>query len=142
MDTEKISYRETESFLLGHNAGICFPRQCGNIIFVGNAGGLLDYMLGFGIYYSIISGVLAAESIYEGSSYEEKIRFLVKRVYQSYLSRLALNNFTNDDYDKLLGIIKLPYVNRAIYDTNIDVLELIGKSLKIARSKPELYDKF
>lgn len=117
--SEKIAWRPTESFLLEHNAGICFPRQSGNLIFVGKAAGLVDYLLGFGVYFAVISGVLAAESIYEGSSYERKIRFLIRRVYQSYLTRRRLNQFSNGDYDRLLGVIKSPWVNKAIYHTTL-----------------------
>lgn len=142
LDHEKITYRETQSFLLEHNAGICFPREIQNIMFIGSGGGLLDYTLGFGIYYAIISGVLAAESIHEKSPYEHKIKFLLRRVYQSYLCRMALNNLTNSDYDRLLGVIKTPLVNNLIYHTNIDIIKLLGNVLGIVRPEPKLRGKF
>ncbi|MDA8336202.1 MAG: hypothetical protein M0Z41_14670 [Peptococcaceae bacterium] len=140
--TEKIPWRETGSFLIEHNSGIAYPRQFENLIFTGNAAGLLDYLLGFGVYFAIISGVLAARSIYEGSSYEEKIRFLVRMVYQSYLARLTLNQMDNAGYDRLLGVLNSTPVNRAVYHSRLNVFEFVEHAALAAGGRPPLYDKF
>ncbi|HUW63615.1 MAG TPA: NAD(P)-binding protein [Spirochaetia bacterium] len=141
LDTEKINYREKQNYVLEHITGVCYPMEVGNITFVGNAAGLMDSLVGFGIYNAIVSGFLAAESIYEQSSYEQKISFLKERMYSGYVGRLALNKFKNDDYDHLLGVLKTPPINNLIYNTNLNVWAGQGKLLEL-KGRPGLFDKF
>tara|TARA_B100000902_G_scaffold16583_1_gene19901 strand:- start:3422 stop:4672 length:1251 start_codon:yes stop_codon:yes gene_type:complete len=60
--------------------------------FVGEAGGLQDFMWGFGMRYAITSGVMAANSILSGSDYDAEIK------------------------KKLLPLIKLSATNRMLLD--------------------------
>ena len=60
--------------------------------FVGEAGGLQDFMWGFGMRYAVTSGVLAANSILSGSNYDSEIK------------------------EKLLPLIKLSATNRMLLD--------------------------
>ena len=60
--------------------------------FVGEAGGLQDFMWGFGMRYAVTSGVMAANSILSGSNYDAEIK------------------------EKLLPLIKLSATNRMLLD--------------------------
>jgi flavin-dependent dehydrogenase len=44
---------------------------CDGKLYVGEAAGFQDYLWGFGVRYSILSGYLAARSIIEGSNYDD-----------------------------------------------------------------------
>ncbi|MFZ5642797.1 MAG: NAD(P)/FAD-dependent oxidoreductase [Bacillota bacterium] len=131
LSTEKIRCIEKDSFLLEHIAGICQPKEVGNILLVGNAGGFMESFLGFGIYNAIASGVLAAQAIYEKTSYQAKMSYLDKTIHQSIPIRRALNMIGNSGYDSLLGLIKIPLLNNLIYNTNINFLELEASALSL-----------
>jgi len=61
-------------------------------IFVGEAGGLQDFMWGFGMRYAVTSGVLAAKSMLGECDYEEEIRKgLVPLVKASAINRFLMN---------------------------------------------------
>jgi len=136
LETEKLAYREEETFLREHNVGICCPRQTGNLLFVGLAAGLLDYTLGFGLYNAVVSGVVAARCIAGGSSYEAGIRDMLAKSYYTYLARLALNRMDNDDLDKMLEVVGQPWVNRLVYNTGLDVVNLLGAVLEHGQPGP------
>ena len=60
--------------------------------YVGEAGGLQDFMWGFGMRYAITSGVLAAQSILGECDYEVEVRKrLVPLVKSSAINRFLLN---------------------------------------------------
>ncbi len=60
--------------------------------YVGEAGGLQDFMWGFGMRYAITSGVLAANDILGGDDYEREVRKqLVPLVKASAINRWLMN---------------------------------------------------
>jgi len=60
--------------------------------FVGEAGGLQDFMWGFGMRYAVTSGVLAAKSLLGECNYEEEVRKkLVPLVKASATNRFLMN---------------------------------------------------
>ena len=60
--------------------------------YVGEAGGLQDFMWGFGMRYAITSGVYAAHSIMGQSDYEKKVRnHLVPLIKVSAINRFLMN---------------------------------------------------
>ncbi|HJL64916.1 MAG TPA: hypothetical protein QGF70_04950, partial [Candidatus Thalassarchaeaceae archaeon] len=64
--------------------------------YVGEAGGLQDFMWGFGMRYAITSGVMAAHSITRNEDYEKQIRRrLVPLVRVSAINRFLLNRVGN-----------------------------------------------
>ena len=64
--------------------------------YVGEAGGLQDFMWGFGMRYAITSGALAAHSIMERCDYEKEIRGrLVPLVRASAINRFLMNRVSN-----------------------------------------------
>ena len=63
-----------------------------NKIYVGEAGGLQDFMWGFGMRYAITSGVLAAQSILEECDYEKEVKKkLVPLIKISAINRFLMN---------------------------------------------------
>ena len=63
-----------------------------NKIYVGEAGGLQDFMWGFGMKYAITSGVLAAKSILDECDYEVEVRKkLVPLIKVSAINRFLMN---------------------------------------------------
>jgi len=63
-----------------------------NKIYVGEAGGLQDFMWGFGMRYAITSGVLAAQSILEECDYEKEVKNrLVPLIKISAINRFLMN---------------------------------------------------
>lgn len=88
-NTVKSSFERTvKIFSDMYEFNIESPRRCGgvgcftlnkrfkngNSLFVGEAAGLQDLFLGFGMRYAINSGFFAAKSIIDGEDYEEMIR--------------------------------------------------------------------
>ena len=64
--------------------------------YVGEAGGLQDFMWGFGMRYAITSGTLAAQSILGKCDYEAEIRKrLIPLVKSSAINRFLLNRVGN-----------------------------------------------
>lgn len=60
--------------------------------YVGEAGGLQDFMWGFGMRYAITSGVYAAHSIMGQTDYEKKVRnHLVPLIKVSAINRFLMN---------------------------------------------------
>ncbi len=63
-----------------------------NKIYVGEAGGLQDFMWGFGMRYAITSGVLAAQSILKECDYEVEVKKkLVPLIKTSAINRFLMN---------------------------------------------------
>ncbi len=64
--------------------------------FVGEAGGLQDFMWGFGMRYAVTSGVLAANSILSGSDYDAEIKKnLLPLIKLSATNRMLLDRIGN-----------------------------------------------
>ena len=60
--------------------------------YVGEAGGLQDFMWGFGMRYAITSGVFAAQDILGGASYEKQVRkHLLPLIKASAINRWLMN---------------------------------------------------
>ncbi|MCC7430278.1 hypothetical protein IT568_05505, partial [bacterium] len=87
--------------------GSYFPTETlvsdNGILTIGEAGGLQDYLLGFGLRYAILSGFYAAQSILTGENFDE----LWKKEFEqplkaSLLNRYAFEKMSNDDFEKLL----------------------------------------
>jgi flavin-dependent dehydrogenase len=65
-------------------------------LYVGEAGGLQDFMWGFGMRYAITSGVLAAKSLLGEFEYEKEVRGrLVPLVKASAINRFLMNRVGN-----------------------------------------------
>jgi flavin-dependent dehydrogenase len=76
-------------------------------LIIGEAAGLQDFLWGFGMRSSMISGYLAAKSIIENKSYKK----LIKENFGNYLKNALVNRFLwerlgNTGYKDFLGIAK------------------------------------
>ena len=71
MSWEVVSYWDVE-----HVTGYVHPYQLGNTLFVGHSGGFMDPLLGFSIFSSLVSGVLAGRAIAGGKLYAQAVESL------------------------------------------------------------------
>jgi flavin-dependent dehydrogenase len=70
--------------------------------YVGEAGGLQDFMWGFGMRYAITSGVFAAQDILGGESYEKQVRkHLLPLVKASAINRWLMNRVGDRGFKKV-----------------------------------------
>lgn len=121
---EKLQYELINEIVLEHNAGFVYPHQLGNMLFAGIAGGFQDPFLGFGLIFSIKSGVLAGRAIATGKSYEDLLTQLKEDMMHSLVLRDMLNKLKNDQMDFLLKVISAPGIKQSIYNTNIDFVRI------------------
>lgn len=124
--TENLRYEISSLWDLEHVAGFVYPHQAENILFVGNAGGFMEPLLGFALFDTVKSGVFAARSIVEGKQYEDYLARLVENIRISVNLRRVLNRFTNRDYDRLISCLTTPGVRQFIYNTNLDILKYLS----------------
>jgi len=85
----------------GGRADICFGRTLrdGRRLVVGEAAGLQDYLLGFGLRYAMLSGHLAARSILTGAPYPELVaRALGGRFRAGFVNRLLYDHLGDTGY--------------------------------------------
>ncbi|AIS51439.1 FAD dependent oxidoreductase [Thermoanaerobacter kivui] len=132
---EKLNYEIIETFETELDVGIADRHQIDNIYLIGNAGGFLDPFLGFGLLNSIESAVYAAESIVHGYNYEKMVNKIMKKVNMFSDFRIAVDNMKNEDYDRIVEMIKKPLVRSFIYNTNVNVIKYLRSIVKLANTK-------
>jgi len=128
---QNLNYRVTSIWQLQHNAGIVYPHQVDNILFVGNAGGFVEPTLGFALLAAIKSGIYAARSIVKKKSYEELLEQLKENNRITLPIRKALDKMQNKDLDRLIATITAPGIKQLTYNTNIDSLKIVASLLNI-----------
>jgi flavin-dependent dehydrogenase len=78
------------------------PFQEGPRLYVGEAAGLQDYFLGFGLRYAIGSANLAVEALAEGASYPDRVgRELGGRFHAGFVNRMVYNRIGDPGYRRL-----------------------------------------
>lgn len=130
LHTEGIKNKVLEYFVRDHYAGFVYPHRIGNVFFIGNAGGVLDPLLGFGVFNSVISASEAAKSMIYNTDYEAGIKSALKTNKKLFEFRKTLNRLDNNGYDFFFRLIGLPGVNPVVYNTNLNVLNLAYSVLK------------
>lgn len=123
---EKLPYEFGSLWDLEHVSGFVYPHQVDNILFVGNAGGFMEPLLGFALYGAIMSGVFAARSIVEGRNYEDYLVGLNKNIKDSIKLRELMNRCTNQDFNHLVTFLTTPGFKQLIYNTNLDMIKYLG----------------
>ncbi len=82
-------------------------RKKENRLYVGSAGGFQDTLFGFGMRQAIISGSLAAKSLYDNKDYDDLWK---KRLYNEHknemIARMIFDKLSNHGYEALSRIIK------------------------------------
>jgi len=73
--------------------------------YVGEAGGLQDFMWGFGMRYAVTSGVMAANSILKGTDYDATIRkSLLPLIKLSATNRMLLDRVGDRGFKRLANL--------------------------------------
>ncbi|WP_202710210.1 NAD(P)/FAD-dependent oxidoreductase [Sporosalibacterium faouarense] len=104
--------------------------QVDNVFLAGRAAGLTERLLGVGGPEAIMSGVYAARSVIQGEDYTKLMKPLKKHVENVSAFRDIVNKFENKDFDRMLSVLGTPGVKQAIYNTNMNFVDAIGKVLK------------
>ena len=133
--SENIKCPLVEEFKLNHQSGRVYPHKVDNILLTGNAGGVIDPFLGFGVLGSVVTGVMAARSIILNKPYDKLIEGILKTNLQLYEFRKALNSVNNDAYDKIVSSIGLPGVRQLIYKSPINIIKYGSYVLKAMPKK-------
>jgi flavin-dependent dehydrogenase len=108
--------------------------QIDNVLFAGRAAGLTDRLLGTGGIEAIISGVLAARAIILGQDYDTLVKPLKEHIENISVFRNHLNNFNNDNFDKLITLLGTPGIKQLIYNTEINFADMAGNILNIFKT--------
>ena len=128
--SENINYKVEECFKRIHYSGFVYPHRVDNIYFIGNAGGALDPLLGFGIFPSVVTASEAAKSIVNRVNYESGIKNVVELNMKLLEFRKIFNMLDNNGCDLLVRLIGLPGVNSLVYRTNINAVTMGYSALK------------
>jgi hypothetical protein len=86
-----------------------------NIYFIGSAGGMTDDFIGFGIINGITCGILAAEAIVRGKSFEKSIKPVVNQVNQLHNLRMLANKMDGGDWKHFVTFMGMPGIRHAVY---------------------------
>lgn len=119
MRLEEVKYKIIETRDNVTRLGYVSSAKVGNIYLVGNAAGLIDDFLGFGAINAIESGILAAQAIIKGKDYNELIRPIKEHALGIHEFRKVINEFSNEDYDRLIKILTMPLIKQIIYNNPV-----------------------
>ncbi|GAB6086018.1 NAD(P)/FAD-dependent oxidoreductase [Alkaliphilus crotonatoxidans] len=128
-------YNMVESWSIPHHAGLVTTNRVGKVYFAGAAGGGVEPFLGFGQFNAIVSGVMVAKSIAKGYDIDQLLGSVRKKSQQLKSLRPLLNAATNEDFDRLLTVMKTPSLRSLIYRTNVDVIKLLSRGLNLVSNK-------
>lgn len=104
--------------------------KIGNVLLVGRAAGLTERLLGSGAVEAIMSGVLAARAMIHGEDYDKTVKPLQQHVENISAFRNHIEKFSNDDFDKVINLLKTPGIKQLVYNTHIDFADMLGSILK------------
>lgn len=124
-----------ESWELPHHAGFVTTNRAGKIYFTGAAGGGVEPFLGFGQFNAVVTGVMAARSIAQGTDVNLLLTDLRKNSQELSILRSLLNAATNQDLDRLLTAMKTPGLRSLVYKTDIDIIKLLANGLKLVSAE-------
>ena len=128
-------YDMLESWDVPHHAGLVTTNRVGNIYFIGAAGGGIEPFLGFGQFNAVMTGVMTARSIAHGLDVDSLLTDVKEKSKQLNTLRPLMNAATNEDLDRLLTLMKAPGFRSLVYRTDVDVVKLLSKGLKLVSSK-------
>ena len=138
-NTEDIKYAIVEEFKLNHKSGHVYPHKIGNIYLAGDAGGVIDPFLGFGLMNSIAMGVLAARSIAQGKDYEKLIQEMMKYNLRMHEFRKSFDILDNTGYDFLFSALGLPGFKNLLYYSPLNVAKYGYYLLKLVPKKKKKF---
>ena len=133
--------RRAKCFMGSCSAGKCRSHHYKNMLFTGDAGRLLDPLLGYGLNHAIRSGYYAAEAIISNMgertsdvshAYEERLaKEILPELRNGERARRVFNAFSNSDFDTLVEL-----VHEVSKDANLDDFfdDPLGHPSEIARA--------
>jgi len=116
---ENITNNILETWEQEYDGGRLKTNQIGNIYFVGNAGGLTDDFMGFGIVNAIASGIFAADAIVGRTNYQESLEAILKRLDKIHNFKLLAEKIGKDNWKHMTQYIGMPVVRNIIYKTSL-----------------------
>ncbi len=128
--SENINHKIIECFTRVHYAGLAYPHRVENIFFIGNAAGVLDPLLGFGVFPTVVTASEAAKAIVNNTDYESGIKSVVKLNRKLLEFRKTFNMLDNRGYDWMLRLLGLPGANSLIYKTGMNAINIGYTALK------------
>jgi digeranylgeranylglycerophospholipid reductase len=128
-------YNMLETWELPHIAGTVTTNRVGKIYFIGAAGGGVEPFLGFGQFNAITTGIMTARSIVHNVDINPLLNDLRKKSQELNALRPLLNAATNQDFDRVLAIMKTPGLRSLIYRTDIDIIKFLSMGVNLISSK-------
>lgn len=122
---EGLVFDVNTRFDLVFAAGRVTRHQIGNVLLVGNAGGLVEPLLGLGILAALVSGVLAARAIAGQGDYGRLLAAYAKRQDEFIAARAGFNCLDQIGITRLVGLLGLPLANRVFPTGQLDVIHLM-----------------
>ena len=132
--TEDIQYYIFGTSDTEHDGGLVQPRQVENLIFVGNAAGFTDDLIGCGGFNAIESGMLAARSIALGKDYNTLSRPIFEDVERLHQFRKAVNTLDNSEMNHLTKFLGLPIIKNVIYNNPFFRISHTSNSIRLYNS--------
>lgn len=113
---EAIPYDIIELKDLRHTVGTVDTLKIDNLYFIGNTGGFIDSMLGFGSMNALISGATAANCAINGLDYNKAMKKVTEDILAKYEFRKVFNTFDNDAMDLFCSVENLPILKQLIFN--------------------------
>lgn len=113
--SENITNNILETWDHEYHGGRLKTNRVGNIYFIGNAGGLTDDFMGFGIINGIASGIFAADAIATGTDYQESIQTIQKHLDEIHNFRLLAQRAGKSTWEYMTCIFTFPGIRGLIY---------------------------
>lgn len=132
---------QTEFKFEEYKLGRALTRQVGKLLLTGAAGGFVEPFMGFGQIPSLLSGVHAAESIITGASYNDLTSWFNKHYTDNLTLRKYANTMDNDDFDKLVALVKTSPINHWMAKTNIPILGIAAKAVRLRNIMKHVFPK-
>lgn len=114
---ENISCTITDTIDSEHVCGFARPLQKDNVLFVGNAGGFTDDLIGCGSINAVESGILAAQAIAYNEDYNRLAAPIYAQMEKLHEMRKFLNTMDNKAYDRLISFLDIPILKNYIYNS-------------------------
>lgn len=138
LSKENIKYKILATRDHEFTMGFLETLQKDNFFFIGNSGGLVDNFLGFGSISAIESGFLAAKAICNNLDINKLLNTQTNHIKNMYELRKAINQFDNNDLDRLIAFLGLPIIKQFIYNNPLFKIKNIASIAKLYNKDNQL----
>lgn len=122
LNARGLSWKAASYWEVEHVTGYVHPYQLGNTLFIGQAGGFMDPMLGFSLFVSLVSGVLAARAIAGGEPYPRAVAPIRRHMLDNLSIRRLFDRLEDRDLDRLVAALALPGVRDLVYHSRLNMM--------------------